>query len=143
MQTDGYRPHVVVIDHTPEILTLIQELLLSESYRVTTMNACPDSPDCLAELRPDVIIHDYTPVTTQADLTSLRRLTTDPRTRHMPIAICSAAPDVEDMAAELTSPTVRVVRKPFALDDLLAAVAAGLGVVPIQDSRPELQSSTG
>lgn len=130
MQTSAPRPHVVVIDHTPEILLIIQELLLSERYRVTAMDACPGDADSLAGLRPDVIIHDYTPITVEADLASLRRLTTHPRTRSTTIVICSAAPDVDAVAADLGSPCVRVVRKPFALDELLDAVATGRDVAP-------------
>ena len=119
----------------------IQELLLSEAYRVTAMDGCPESANCLAELRPDVIIHDYTPVTTEADIASLRRLAADPRTRYTPLTICSAAPDVDEVAATLDSPTVRVVRKPFALDELLTAVATGLGTAPSATSAPGISAS--
>jgi CheY-like chemotaxis protein len=130
-----------VIDHTPEILLLIQELLLSESYRVTAMDQCPESADWLAELQPDVIIHDYTPVTTELDLASMQQMIAHPRTRYTPIVLCSAAPTIDEVAATLASPTVRVVRKPFALDDLLTTVATSLGAAPRIDHLTEMSSS--
>ncbi len=125
MRANGQQAHVVVIDHTPEIGLLFEELLRSESYRATTLGECPESIDEIVALRPDVIIHDYAPSHAEADRVSLRRLTTDPRTSHIPIVLCSAATDIEDIAEGLGGASVRVVAKPFTIDDILGAVRTG------------------
>ncbi len=119
MPIDGQRPHVVVIDHAPEILLLFEELLASEAYRATVLGTCPESAEQLVALRPDVVLHDYTLTHAEADLESLRRITTDPRTSHIPLVVCSAAVDIEEIAGQLGGASVRVVRKPFTLDDVL------------------------
>jgi CheY-like chemotaxis protein len=115
------RTHVVVIDHNPDIRVLFQDFLSEGSYRVTTL-AESLGPDALYALAPDVVLHDFTPETAENDLRALQCLLEDPRTAAIPLVLCSASIDVDRLPTVLRAPRVRVVRKPFDLDDILAVI---------------------
>jgi CheY-like chemotaxis protein len=57
MTADGRQPHVLVINDTQEILSLMAELLEEEGYRVTTWLALLDI-DKVKVLAPDIIVQD-------------------------------------------------------------------------------------
>jgi response regulator RpfG family c-di-GMP phosphodiesterase len=56
---DGQQPHIVCVNHSPEILELQQELLEEAGFRVTTWSRLDRDLDRIVELAPDVIIVDY------------------------------------------------------------------------------------
>lgn len=115
------RTHVVVIDHNPDLRVFFEDFFTEERYQVTTLAESLE-PAALSRLRPDVVLHDFTPETAARDLNAMQRLLADRRTATIPLVLCSAAIDIDRIPAVLGAPHVRVVRKPFALDDLLAAV---------------------
>jgi DNA-binding NtrC family response regulator len=127
MHTPLPRAHVVIIDHTPDIRALLNDFLSEECYRVTAL-AEPLDPASLSALRPDVVLHDFTPETAELDLDSMQRLIADCRTATVPLVLCSASIDIDRVPAVLRAPNLRVVRKPFALEDILAAVGAPVPV---------------
>lgn len=121
--------HVLVMDDTQEILDLLQELLVEEGYRVTIMQEMLDL-DAVKAIRPDIIVQDLLFAGMQDvgwKLLTLIRL--DPDLAHIPVVLCTAATSVvhdEAMAENLERLGVRVVLKPFALDDLLAVLQESL-----------------
>ena len=121
--------HVLVMDDTLVILELLQELLEDEGYRVTTSQDVLDLPQIRA-MQPDVIMQDLrfagVPDTGGQFLTAARL---DPELAHVPIILCTAATrEVQDkvMAEQLRRLRVRVVLKPFDIDELLAVLAEAL-----------------
>ena len=121
--------HVLVMDDTPVILELLQELLEDEGYRVTTCQDLLDLPQIRA-MRPDMIMQDLRFAGVQeasGQLLTAARL--DPELAHIPIILCTAATRVvqdEVMAERLRQLRVGVVLKPFDIDDLLAVLAEAL-----------------
>ena len=122
MHASHHAPHVLVIDHTPEIQFLFHELLAGEPWRSTILAECPPTIDEIARLKPDLIVHDYVPTSADVDLASMKRIAADPRTMHLPLILCSATPTLEDVTTAIRSPNLRVVTKPFAIEDMLAAI---------------------
>jgi CheY-like chemotaxis protein len=122
-------PHILVIDDTQEILDLIQELLEEEGYRVTTSMARLDL-DKVKTLAPDVIIQDLLFEQTQElgwKFLILSQL--DPELARIPLILCTAAVRTVNepaMAEQLDRLGVRVVLKPFLIEDLLSAIAGAL-----------------
>ena len=121
--------HVLVMDDTPLILELLQELLEDEGYRVTTSQDVLDLPQIRA-MQPDMIMQDlrFAGVrdTGGQFLAAARR---DPELAHIPIILCTAATrEVQDevMAEQLRRLRVRVVLKPFDINELLAVLAEAL-----------------
>jgi CheY-like chemotaxis protein len=121
--------HVLVMDDTPVILELLQELLEDEGYRVTTCRDLLDLPQIRA-VQPDVIMQDLRFAGVQeASGQLLTAVRLDPELAHIPIILCTAATrEVQDevVAEQLRRLRVRVVLKPFDIDELLAVLAEAL-----------------
>jgi two-component system, OmpR family, response regulator VicR len=125
MTTDGRQPHILIINDTQEILDLMQELLEDEGYRVTTSLALLDL-DKVKALAPDVIVQDLLFEGTQElgwKFLTLARL--DPALARIPLVLCTAAVRTvndPEMAEQLDRQGIRVVLKPFLIDDLLTTL---------------------
>ena len=125
MNADGRQPHILVINDTQEILDLLQELLEEEGYRVTTSLALLDLAKVKA-LAPDVMVQDLLFEGTQElgwKFLTLVRL--DPDLARIPLILCTAAVRTvndPEMAEQLDRQGIRVVLKPFTIDDLLTTL---------------------
>jgi CheY-like chemotaxis protein len=121
--------HILVMDDTSSILELVQELLEDEGYRVTTCWDLLDLPQ-IRVVQPDLIMMDLLfagMCETGVQFATAARL--DPALSHIPIVFCTAAMrEVRDevMAERLRQLRVRVVLKPFDIDELLAVLAEAL-----------------
>ena len=121
--------HVLVMDDTPVILELLHELLENEGYRVTTCRDLLDLPQIRA-LQPDAILQDlrFAGVSeASGQLLTAARL--DPELAHIPIILCTAATRVVQdavIAEQLRQLRVRVVLKPFDINDLLSVLAEAI-----------------
>ena len=131
MTADTRQPHILVINDTQEILDLIQELLEEEGYLVTTSLARLDIHKIKA-FAPDVIVQDLLFEGTQEEgwkFLTLVRL--DPELARIPLILCTAATRTvndPEMAAQLDRLGIRVVLKPFNIDELLTVLAETLAV---------------
>jgi two-component system response regulator VicR len=125
MSADGRQPHILVINDTQEILDLMQELLEEEGYRVTTSLALLDIAKVRA-LAPDIIVQDLLfegMHETGWKFLTLMRL--DPELARIPLVLCTAAVRTvndPEMAEQLDRQGIRVVLKPFTIDDLLTTL---------------------
>jgi two-component system response regulator VicR len=125
MTGDGRQPHVLIINDTQEILDLMQELLEEEGYRVTTSVALLDIAK-VKTLAPDVIVQDLLfegMHETGWKFLTLVRL--DPELARIPLVLCTAAVRTvtdPEMAQQLDQKGIRVVLKPFLIEDLLTAL---------------------
>ncbi len=121
--------HVLVINDTQEILNLFQELLEEEGYRVTISLALLDTAR-LRQLAPDIIVQDLVfNESSDVGWKFLWMVRLDPRLRHIPLILCTAAGDITrdaDQMAHLEQLQVRVVVKPFDLDVLLQTLTLAL-----------------
>lgn len=139
MSSDGQQPHILCINHAPEILELLRDLLEEEGYRVSTRLTIDHTLDSIVAMNPDVITIDYMWSNSDDEWTYLNLLTMNPRTRHIPVVLCTGAvKQATEMESHLESIGVRVVLKPFDFDDLLGALQACLE--PEQLSDPEVAS---
>lgn len=123
--------HVLLIDDSEDILVMMRDVLEEEGYRVSIAPATPEVTHIM-ELAPDVIVQDLllagTKETGWHTLTSMRL---DPALAHVPLILCTGATHLvtePTMAEHLDHLGVRVLLKPFNLDDLLAVVSEGLAV---------------
>jgi CheY-like chemotaxis protein len=122
-------PHVLLVNDTQEILDLMQELLEDEGYRVTTSVSRLDIGR-IKTLAPDLIIQDLLFEGTQEEgwkFLTLSQL--DPELARIPFILCTAATRTvhdPEMAQQLDHLGIRVVLKPFNIEDLLTAIAETL-----------------
>lgn len=125
MTADGRQPHILIINDTQEILDLMQELLEDEGYQVTTSLALLDI-DKVKKIAPDVIVQDLLFEGTQElgwKFLTLVRL--DPVLARIPLVLCTAAVRTvtnPEMAEQLNQKGIRVVLKPFTIEDLLTTL---------------------
>jgi CheY-like chemotaxis protein len=144
--TPGRQPHVLVIDDTQEILDLNKELLEEEGYRVTTSMARLDL-DKVKTLAPDIIVQDLLFEGMQETgwkFLTLVRL--DPVLAPIPLILCTAAVGTvndPEMAEQLDRLGVRVVLKPFLIDDLLTALSEVLTAQTLINQATETTTGDG
>ena len=134
MNADGQQPHILCINHSPEILALMKDLLEDEGFRVTTHSRLDKDLDKIAQLAPDVIIIDYMWTSSDDEWVFLTMLTINPRTQHIPLILCTAAvQQARDLQEHLFEMGIRVVLKPFDIDHLARVVHEALeaGAGPI------------
>lgn len=136
MATEEIRPHVLCVDDAQEILDVMQELLEGEGYRVTTSIA-PINLTRVKAIAPDVIVQDIMFEYDQQEgwrFLTLSRL--DPKLARVPHILCTGATQtVHDpkMADQLDRMGVRVLLKPFNLEDLLLALTEVLAAQRLID----------
>jgi CheY-like chemotaxis protein len=129
MTTAGRQPHILVINDTQEIIDLMAELLAEEGYQVSTSLALLDIAKVKA-LAPDIIVQDLLFEGTQElgwKFLTLVRL--DPELSRIPLILCTAAVrtvNEPEMAEQLDRLGVRIVLKPFLIEDLLSAITGSL-----------------
>ena len=125
MTANGRQPHILIVNDTQEILDLMQELLEDEGYRVTTSLALLDI-DKVKKIAPDVIVQDLLFEGTQElgwKFLTLARL--DPVLAQIPLVLCTAAVRTvtnPEMAEQLNQKGIRIVLKPFTIEDLLTTL---------------------
>jgi CheY-like chemotaxis protein len=137
MYADGQQPHILCVNHSPEILSLLRDLLEAEGFRVSTLTAVDRDLDAIVTLQPDVITIDYMWTTSDNEWTFLTMMTMDPRTRHIPVILCTGAvAQVMGMEQHLATIGVRVVLKPFDIEVFLQMVQETLGQTPVGEPAP-------
>ena len=142
MNADGQQPHILCINHSPEILALQKALLEDEGFRVTTHSRLEKDLDKITQLAPDVIIIDYMWTSSDDEWVFLTLLTMNPRTRHIPLILCTAAvQQAKDLQEHLYEMGIRVVLKPFDIDHLARVVheAVKTGAGPVDSAISTLE----
>lgn len=117
--------HILAGDDSPEILTLLRDILEGEGYRVTM------TPDALSlaairQTRPDLVILDHMLEDgAGSGWELLRHLRHDPELCGLPVVVCTGAIQrVRENEGELERLGAQVVLKPFDIEQLLGAVRA-------------------
>ncbi len=121
------RPHIFVVDGVPAFLNLMRELLQDEDYNVTTTNFVPATFAQIAAARPDVLIVDLA-MGQWAGWDLLEALHSAAATAGIPVIVVSTEADYLDHARALAARygALVLLGKPFALEELLALIAAAL-----------------
>lgn len=121
------RPHILVIDHSRELSEFFEELLEEDGYCVSLRAHLDGDVGMVGELNPDLLLIDYLWDTAEENRSLLRRLRVHESTRHLPIILCTVAGrETREFQKELHELNIRVVLKPFEIDQLLDEDAAAL-----------------
>ena len=122
-----WQRHVLAINNDQAVLALFRELLEEEGYRVTTQTYVDKDLAAIKALRPDLIVLDYMWAGEDQGWSLLQLLRMDRTMVKVRIVLCTgAAREVEALNGHLTEMGVRVVLKPFDIDQLLTVIAEAL-----------------
>ncbi len=124
---NGQQPHILAINHSPEVLDLLRDLLTAEGYRVTVQSLLERDLAEVNRLSPNLIVIDYMWATTDDNWSLLQLLRLNPPTAATPIVLCTGAiRQAEALAEHLREMRIDVVLKPFDIERLLNVIAAAL-----------------
>lgn len=124
--TDGQK-HILAINDSEEVLALFRDLLEEEGYRVSTQLHMTKDLNEIAKLNPDAIILDYMWEREDSGWSLLQMLKMNPPTSSLPIILCTGAVKrIEELKPHLDEVNVRVVYKPFNIDELIEALCLAL-----------------
>ena len=130
MGNDAGGATILVINDTPEILDLFQDLLGDEGYRVIPDRFTIEAAEMLRHvegLQPDLIVLDYLIGQEALGWQFLQMLKMDRATRAIPVIVCTAAArQAQEMEPQLDKMGVAVVLKPFDIDHLLDVIRTTL-----------------
>lgn len=126
--TPPARRHILAVNDSVELLTLLQELLEEEHYAVTTATFPTTTFDQIVTLAPTLLILDLVDGH-QAAWDLLVRVGSEASTREMPILVTSTSQRVLDAAQHHHAQANgrHYLRKPFDLDELLRIVTDVVG----------------
>ena len=139
MSDDTQRTHILAINQSQEVLDLFEMLLTDEGYRVTTQPFVQKDLNAVRDMAPDLIVLDYMWEYEDTGWSFLQMIKMNPTTQAIPIVLCTGSVTrVEELSGHLERMSVRVVIKPFDLDDLLHAIRLSLSesIADLGPSRP-------
>jgi CheY-like chemotaxis protein len=114
---------IMVIDNTQDILDLFEQLLTDEGYRVSLHYYSGRALQEVKRFMPDLIISDHSLQEQDAGWQFLQKVKTDPQTQNIPLLVSTAVREVaEDADGRLARLGVKVLAKPFHIDELLTLV---------------------
>jgi DNA-binding response OmpR family regulator len=117
----------LIINDNQEILELFDELLREEGYEPVLYSHAFSDLDEIEKIKPDLIILDYIFGVERLGWQMLQKLKMRRSTANIPIVVCTAAIQaVREIEGYLEMKGIRVVAKPFDIDDLLRGVRDAL-----------------
>ena len=123
------RKLVAVVNDTEEILDLFEDIITSMGHRVARFTYAPRDGAAIADLNPDLVIVDF--ILGGREFLGwqlLQKLRMRRENEDTPLIACTAAvKEVREMEGQLAKSNIRVVLKPFRVDDLELAIRAALG----------------
>ena len=112
---------ILIADDEPDILKVVKFRLMKAGYEVTMVVNGQEVLDCVKDLKPDLIILDYSMPVMKGD-EACQRLKSDPATKDIPILMMTASirkvgeEEIGDIKAD------EKILKPFEPDALLEII---------------------
>jgi CheY-like chemotaxis protein len=129
---NGHGPHILAINNDQTMLALFRDLLEEEGYRVTTQAYLDHDLDDIRALEPDAIVLDYMWASDDNAWSLLNLLRLSPDTAAIPIVLCTGAVrEVEALSAHFEELGIRVVFKPFNIDQLIDVLGEALAAAKV------------
>ena len=118
---------IMVVNDTEEIIELFREIIQGLGHRMVATTFAPEDLVEIVKTEPDLIILDLMFGAEPLGWQLLQKLKMQPETAPIPAIVCTAASDqVREQEGWLVSKNVKLVLKPFELDDLELAIDKAL-----------------
>jgi CheY-like chemotaxis protein len=114
---------VAVIDDDGCFTQLVSEVLALKGWQAISCHREAEAMACVRETQPDVVLLDLHIDSLESGWILMQALRDDERTRDIPIVLCTAALlDTHREGSRLQQLDIRLLPKPFDIDDLIRAV---------------------
>ena len=131
-------PLIVVVDDDADLRAYMLEVLALHGYQVLAWPGARGAPARIRQALPALVIVDLCMEHPTAGLEVVRHVRADPVTAAIPVILYSGALQILDGQREdLRAASVRLLPKPFALNELIALVEATLGSGHRKSASPE------
>jgi CheY-like chemotaxis protein len=118
---------VLVVNDTEEIIELFRDIIAGMGHEPVAITYAPEDLNEVKKAEPDLAILDLMMGEEGRGWQLVQKMRMSPDTAKIPIIVCSAAVDhVREQEGWLASQGIKVVLKPFELDDLELAVNKAL-----------------
>lgn len=115
---------ILIIDDDEDILEILEIVFQDSGFEVILSRVGLDV-DFISVLHPDIILLDVRIAGSQKKGTEIcKDIKANHKTRHLPVFLFSAEPDLPDMAIACEADSY--ISKPFAIDSLVAKVSEQL-----------------
>lgn len=120
---------ILVVNDTAEILEMFRLLLEDEGYEPILASFPVQRIEEVETIHPDLIILDLMFGDEKLGWQMLEMLKLQQSTKDIPVIVCTAAAQaVREQEGYLTSQGVRILYKPFDIDDMLAMIKSAIAV---------------
>jgi DNA-binding response OmpR family regulator len=124
---DASGKHILVINDTEEILEIFREILEAMGHRVSITTFAPEDLAEVVKVRPDLVIMDLLVGGEKSGWQLAQKMRMSRKTERIPIMVCTAATDqVREQEGWLVANGIKIVLKPFNIDDIELAVTKAL-----------------
>lgn len=124
--------HTLVVNDTEEIIELFRDILEGMGHRVTATSYAPETLSEILKVAPDLVIMDVMLGDEKHGWQLAQKMRMSRETERIPIIICTAASDqIREQEGWLAAQAVKVVLKPFGIEDLERAVHKALALPDI------------
>jgi DNA-binding response OmpR family regulator len=120
---DAWRPHILVLNDTQDVLTQFRAVLEGAGFMVTTGEKLHESVDDLVVIGPELLVLDFMWAGDRTGWDYLKELRKDSRTMSLPVVLCTTDdPQLEGLRRHIQAMNVSLVLKPCDPDALVAAI---------------------
>ncbi len=127
----AFKADILVIDDTPENLSLLNAMLTEQGYKVRSVTKGSTGIRGAQTLPPDLILLDIK-MPTMSGYEVCAHLKADERTRDIPVIFISALGDVEGKVHAFGVGGVDYITKPFQVAEVLARITTHLTIRRLQ-----------
>ncbi len=133
------RIKILIVDDTPDIITQLQQILISEGYDAFVANSGEKALQRLELNNPDLILLDI--IMPGIDgYETCRRIKSDPRICHIPIVFMSALLEAFDKVKAFGTGAVDYITKPLNTEELLVRIKTHISISQLQKKLREANS---
>ena len=119
----------MVVNDTEEIIELFRDIIEAMGHRASATTYAPEDLNEVKQVKPDLVILDLIIDGEKVGWQLAQKLRMSRETQHIPIVICTAATDaVREQEGWLAANAMKVVLKPFTVDDIELAITKALAL---------------
>jgi CheY-like chemotaxis protein len=123
MADDNAGKHVLVVNDTEEIIEIFRDILEAMGHRVSATTFAPEDLAEVVKVGPDLVVMDLMIDGEKHGWQLLQKMRMTRETERIPVIVCTAmVNDVREQEGWLVANGIKIVLKPFSIDDLELAV---------------------